>query len=127
VRLAYLAAAAALTALPGCTASKAAQVGVVPAPAAGHEVVIYDYKFQPKTLTVTPGTTLIWVNRDMAPHTATHRSFSDEPFDSGNITAYQKFAHTFRTPGTYSYLCMLHQGMTGTVVVEAQTGNPAGK
>jgi plastocyanin len=25
---------------------------------------------------------------------------------------------TFNAPGTYEYLCLLHEGMTGTVVVE---------
>jgi plastocyanin len=67
---------------------------------------------------VPAGTTVTWVNRDMTVDTATHKRFSDEPFDSGDINATSTFSHAFRTPGTYSYLCTLHQGMTGTVAVE---------
>jgi plastocyanin len=81
-------------------------------------VVIYEYKFIPQVMTVSPGTKVTWVNHDVAPHTATHKSFGDEPFDSGNLQVTQMFSHTFRTPGSYDYLCVLHQGMRGQVVVQ---------
>jgi plastocyanin len=29
------------------------------------------------------------------------------------------FPHRFDTPGTYTYVCTLHEGMTGTVIVSA--------
>ncbi len=45
----------------------------------------YDYKFKPQTLTVPRGTSVSWINRDTAPHTATRRSLANEPFDSGNL------------------------------------------
>jgi plastocyanin len=80
--------------------------------------VIYEYKFFPITLTVPAGTTVSWVNYDIALHTATHRTFGDEAFDSGNLGVTQIFRHRFRTPGTYDYLCVLHQGMRGTVIVQ---------
>jgi plastocyanin len=32
--------------------------------------------------------------------------------------AAQIYSHKFRTPGTYDYLCVFHQGMRGTVVVK---------
>ena len=86
-------------------------------PADPNEVVIADYKFVPPLLTVSVGTAVTWINRDVAPHTATHRSFGDEPFDSGTLGHLGVYAHTFKTAGSYDYLCVLHQGMTGTIVV----------
>lgn len=36
-----------------------------------NEIVIQNFSFEPATLTVKPGTTVTWVNRDDEPHTAT--------------------------------------------------------
>jgi len=116
VRFARFAAVAALVTFTRCGGLQSTQVGDTPTPAV-NQVVIWEYKFQPQALTVPIGTTVTWVNKDMTPHTATHRSFGDEPFDTGNMPTSVKYSHTFRTPGTYSYLCALHQGMTGTIVV----------
>jgi plastocyanin len=103
--------------LAGCS-GKALNIVADPTPASAHQVVIYDYKFKPQALTVPRGTTVSWVNRDTAPHTATRRSISDEPFDSGNLTFEAGFSHTFQSTGTFHYLCIYHPGMQGTVVVE---------
>jgi plastocyanin len=35
------------------------------------------------------------------------------------------YSFTFTTPGTYKYFCSLHPHMTGTIVVEAETGSIA--
>jgi plastocyanin len=120
VRLETLAVAAVVVALSACSGASAKPLPIVPAPAPAnaHEVVISDYKFVPQTLTVPVGTTVRWVNRDNAPHTATHRSFGSEAFDTGDLVRDGAFIHTFKTPGHYPYLCMLHQGMQGTIVVE---------
>lgn len=87
-------------------------------PATPHEVLIYEYKFKPQALTVPRGTTVTWINRDTAPHTATRRSENDEPFDSGNMVFEAAFTHTFQSAGTFIYLCIYHPGMQGRVVVE---------
>ena len=39
--------------------------------------------------------------------------------DSGNITNGTTFSHAFNTVGSFSYHCIYHAGMTGTVVVNA--------
>ena len=88
-----------------------------PIPANANEVVIAEYKFVPPILTIAVGTTVTWINHDIAPHTATHRSFGDEPFDSGTLGNLAVYSHTFKTAGSYDYLCVLHQGMIGTIVV----------
>jgi plastocyanin len=116
VRPVTFAAAGVVVALSACSAAST-QAGKGPMPAKANEVVISDYKFVPETLTVPVGTTVRWVNHDNAPHTATHRTFGDEPFDTGDLGRDAFFVHTFKTAGNYAYLCMLHQGMRGTIVV----------
>jgi plastocyanin len=125
VRFETLTVAAVIATLSACsratttTATKnKAEITAAPTPRNAEEVVIYNYKFIPPTLTVAVGKTVTWYNRDIAPHTATHRSFGDEAFDSGSLGHLATFSHTFRTPGSYPYLCIFHQGMMGTIVVQ---------
>ena len=48
-------------------------------------------------------------------------------FDSGNISAGGgTFSHTFNTAGTYDYVCPLHNGMTGQIVVADSYSLPSG-
>ena len=120
MRLEALVVAALVVALSACSgASTRADKGPTPAKAANaNEVVISDYKFFPRTLTVPVGTTVTWVNHDLAPHTATHRAEGDLAFDSGALVYHAVFVHTFKTAGSYDYLCMLHPGMLGWIVVQ---------
>jgi plastocyanin len=92
-------------------------VATRPATTQGNQVVISDYQFVPKTLTVSVGTTVTWVNHDMARHTVT-RDASVEPFNSGLLGNQETFSHTFRIAGTYGYICVPHSGMQGTIVVQ---------
>lgn len=121
MRLATLAIAAGVAAW-GCaatsTAAKSAHVVDAPKPSGPDEIIIYEYKYVPSTLTVAVGTTVTWVNYDVAPHTATYRSFTDEAFDTGSMGANALYRHKFRTAGTYNYICVFHQGMRGSVVVQ---------
>jgi plastocyanin len=86
------------------------------------EVKITDFTFSPSALTVAIGTTVTWTNEDDAPHTvdATTRAFG-----SGVLDTDQRFSFTFTTPGTYKYFCALHPHMTGTIVVQAASGDNA--
>jgi plastocyanin len=79
-------------------------------------VDIKNFAFKPPHVTVAPGTTVTWVNRDKAPHTAT----STQPrgaFDSGKLKQGQSYAFKFKHPGTYKYYCKIHPDMKGTVTV----------
>jgi plastocyanin len=122
VRFETFAVATAVVAFSACsaaaTATKNPQITQSHAPTDAQQVVIYNYKFDPLTLTVPVGATVTWVNHDIAPHTATRRSFDEEPFDSGSLLATQIFRHQFRKPGTYDYLCTFHPGMRGLIVVQ---------
>ena len=47
-----------------------------------------------------------------------HRLEADDySFDSGNVAPNGTYTLTFTAPGTYTYHCEYHEGMTGTVTV----------
>jgi len=80
-------------------------------------VQIDNFKFQPKELTISAGTTVTWKNADDVPHTA---SSTDDPqtFDSGALDTDDKFSFTFKKPGKYAYFCKVHPHMTGVIIVK---------
>jgi plastocyanin len=77
-------------------------------------VTIEGMKFQPASVTVKPGDTVVWQNKDVVPHTATAAG----KFDSKNMANGQKWTWTAGAKGRYDYVCTYHPGMNGTVVVE---------
>lgn len=79
-------------------------------------LTIDNFTFAPTSVTVAPGTTVTWTNRDDIPHTVTSTTkvFKSQALDTGDT-----FTYTFKQPGTYAYFCSLHPHMTGTIVVEA--------
>ena len=82
--------------------------------AAGTPLTIKGFAFSPKALTVKVGTTVTATNLDSTPHTWTSGPAS---FDSGNLDQGKSFSYTFKTPGTFTYVCTYHKAMVGTVVV----------
>lgn len=82
------------------------------------EVEIRELKFQPAEITVAPGTTVRWVNRDPLAHTATAAG----SWDSGLLEPDATFERTFTAPGRHEYLCTPHPFMTGVVIVEGGDG-----
>lgn len=82
---------------------------------ASDTVVIKGFKFGPSTITISAGSSVTWENQDSSIHTAT----SDEgTWDTGQMANGESKTVTFANPGTYSYHCTLHPGMTGKVVVK---------
>ncbi|EEF57500.1 metallophosphoesterase [Pedosphaera parvula Ellin514] len=79
------------------------------------EVKIDNFTFTPKTLTIHPGETVTWINRDDVPHKVVS---VDKKFASQALDTDQKFSHTFTDAGTYKYYCSIHPRMTGTIVVK---------
>lgn len=77
-------------------------------------VAIANLKFGPPVITVKPGTTVRWENRDVMDHTATS---TQGKWDSGLIRPGQSWSMRFDEVGTYPYLCTPHPFMTGTVEV----------
>jgi plastocyanin len=98
-------------AAPQTTGAKAA------APAETTQIVIDNFAFAPRELTVALGTRVTWVNHDDVPHTATS-SVKPRAFDSGALDTDGTFSFVFKTPGTYEYFCAVHPHMTGKVIVK---------
>ena len=71
--------------------------------------------FVPRALTMKPGDTVIWVNKDPFPHTATA---DDRSFDSREIAPGKSWKFVAKKRGKSPYVCALHPTMTGTLVVE---------
>jgi plastocyanin len=106
-RLALLSAAAAALML---ILSSSAQ------PQSSVSIGIQDFAYNPATITVPVGTTILWTNKDVAPHTVTGRNGA---FNSGTLEQNQTFAFTFNSAGTFDYFCAIHPFMTATVIVTA--------
>ncbi len=76
-------------------------------------VSIIGFQFNPSTIEINKGDTVIWTNEDSAPHTVTSAGF----FDSGNMVKGQTYIRTFNEAGTFDYICTYHPSMLGKVVV----------
>ncbi len=81
------------------------------------QVTIQNFAFSPAHLSVAPGTTVTWTNKDSVAHTVTSDT-SAWP-DSGSVNTGQTFSFTFKKAGTYTYHCSIHPSMVGTVTVGA--------
>src|SRR5687767_6938489 len=77
-----------------------------------------DSTWQPADVTVPSGSTVRWeFDQTTLPHTVTSTSANwtkDESREPGGAPV----EHTFTKPGTYTFRCNLHGGMTGSVTVE---------
>lgn len=89
--------------------------GAAPRPKT-HTVTIEGMQFRPQTLTVAPGDTVVWVNKDLVAHTAT--SAEAGVFDSGLIAPDKSWSLTVRTEGEVPYICTYHPTMKGILTVE---------
>jgi plastocyanin len=71
-------------------------------------VTIEGMRFQPAVLTVAPGDTIVWINKDLVPHTATSKAGR---FDSRDIQADRSWRYTVRDTGDFPYICTFHPAM----------------
>lgn len=84
------------------------------APATTHTVVMEGIAFQPEIITIAPGDQIVWVNKDLVPHSATSTAAG---FDSKVIERDGSWRYTADHPGDFAYVCTFHPGMTGTLHV----------
>ena len=80
-----------------------------------HTVTIDGFRFQPERLTVARGDRIVWVNKDVVPHTATSRAGR---FDSQTILVGKSWTLTATKKGEFAYICTLHPAMKGILNVE---------
>lgn len=103
----------------GCMASSsgissaAATSGRVPAT---HRVRIAGFRYQPDTLRVTSGDTVVFVNTDQFGHTASSRSGA---LETSLISAGDSARWVAESPVTIVYDCTFHPSMRGMVIVTA--------
>ena len=88
--------------------------GLAPATAATRTIEIDAMAFSPPSVTVRRGDRVVWVNRDLVPHTAT----AGKVFDSGVIAPGRSWTTIAKTPGRHDYVCTLHPTMKASLLVE---------
>jgi plastocyanin len=96
-------------------------VGVLSAATARAEgaasaVTIDNFAFTPFSLTVKPGSTVTWTNRDDIPHVV---MLTDLKLRSKTLDTDETFSHRFDAAGKFDYFCALHPHMKGTVTVSS--------
>jgi plastocyanin len=108
------------TALAGCGGghSSAAPAASTSITTTQDIITIQSFAFHPSSLTVTPGAIVSVHNADSTTHTVTASGSAKGAFNTGNVTPNQTTTFTAPTkPGTYPYICNIHQFMMGTLIV----------
>jgi plastocyanin len=101
-----------LPASDGGSGSGAAAAASAPAAGGTATVAMAGLKFSPATLSVRKGTTVVFDNDDVAPHTITSQG---DTIDSGVLNPGKSFSLVV-TAG-FKYRCTIHPFMTASVVV----------
>jgi plastocyanin len=117
----------ALVLLAACGSSTTTKPTITPTPSVGNTtptpaptrtspekqvVNMLGNTFSPATLTIPVGSTVTWKNKSLIAHTVT-----SSKFDSRNLLPGGTFSFTFKTPGTFQYVCNYHPFMQGTIMV----------
>src|SRR3954464_6869511 len=107
--------------------------GAAAAPAQAPDVTIQNFAFMPSSITIAQGDTVkwTWAGPDTN-HSVTSKAGQADSFDSApgktpsslDPPPGSTFAHTFNTPGTFTYICKVHSFMTGKVIVNGPHGEP---
>lgn len=109
-----------LVALAPLAAALALVPGEAAAPAAGaarvHTIVMSAMKFGAVPAGIRAGDVIVWVNRDVVPHSATAR---DRSFDI-DLRQGQAKRMVVRNAGRFAFYCRYHPGMTGTLAVRGR-------
>ena len=80
-------------------------------PAVKGTVDVLDNKFTPKEIDVSVGDTVTWDFKGSVNHNVSGPGFNSKTMRSGTFT------HQFNSAGSYNYVCTIHAGMKGEVVV----------
>jgi plastocyanin len=84
-----------------------------PGAGGGTTVLMQGLKFEPATLTVPAGTTVLFDNQDVAPHTVTS---DDAGVDSGVIGPGKSFE--LEVDSSFDYVCSIHPSMRAKINVD---------
>lgn len=79
-----------------------------------HRIAIEGMKFAPERIEVAVGDAITWTNRDLVPHNV----ISGGAVKSHVIHSDKQWTYVAREKGEIAYLCTLHPGMRGMLVVK---------
>jgi plastocyanin len=115
----------AVLALGGCGSDDKGDEGAKPPPKSAQgsvpksgeaPVSINTFEFKPQKVVVKPGTKVTWTNDEVSIHNVMDTSPLATPV-SKEMSKGDTFSITYAQPGSYSYICGIHQYMTGSVEV----------
>ena len=78
-------------------------------------ITISKFEYTPTPLTVHLGDTVVWLNKDLVPHTVTAPGGA---FDSGTFGPGTSWKLVTNKTGTFHYSCTLHPNMKATLIVK---------
>jgi plastocyanin len=109
------------TTAPPATAGGGCLHGTPATDGGGTTVEMIDMCFTPTVLHTSPGDTVTFVNRDDFDHTVTGVGGTWGTAD--DLHAGDRIAYSFDENGVYVYVCFLHPGMAGAIVVGDGSGS----
>ncbi|HEX6382246.1 MAG TPA: cupredoxin domain-containing protein [Acidimicrobiia bacterium] len=109
-------AVAAVLAGAACGDGGEKQGGTPATPPGVASIQIVNFQFTPPNPTVKPGAKVTWTNGDTAVHSVMDTSPLATPV-SPDMAKDATFSITYGQPGSYTYICGIHQYMTGSVTV----------
>ena len=77
------------------------------------EVKMEDFSFKPDSVSISSGDTVKWTNMDSAGHDVLGTDFKSSMLQKGD-----SYEHQFTKSGAYDYVCSVHPGMKGTIIVK---------
>jgi plastocyanin len=80
-----------------------------------HVVEIRGMAFHPEVLEVRRGDTVVWINQDIVPHSAT--ATGKPGWNTGPLLQGKRGEHVVRGAGEEPYRCELHPTMLGKLIV----------
>lgn len=89
--------------------------GAAQRPSGAGNVAIAEFLFGPEKVSVKAGQTITWTNIDDSPHQVTVQG--ESTLRTPVVLKGQSTALRFDHEGTYGYICGLHPGMKGEIVV----------
>ncbi len=98
--------------------------GLSSASAATHLVQMVNFAFEPNSLTIAAGDTVVWTNTTATFHNVVSSNSVWAP--PPTFTSPGTFSFTFNSAGIYGYYCAPHHafGMTGVIAVEGSANLP---
>jgi len=78
-----------------------------------YNIDIKNFAFNPASLTINKGDTIIWTNDDSATH-----QLAGIEINSPKLANKQTYSVTLDAAGNYNYHCSIHPTMKGTIIVK---------